>query len=759
MIRNRNSFLSQFVRDSMLKCRMLVILLFPIVSMAQQRLTGTPIGDDGGWVGLDLSTPHVITSVGICPISGHPIQYGMFEGANNPDFSDALPLYMFLDSLAAGQTANIDIHVSRAFRYVRFLARHGSDSEVAGLDFFGLESEGDDSQFYSPTNLPTVSIYVENLQDPVDKENKLRSIISVISADGTKLVQDSGTIRLRGNFTMTLSKKPYQIKFDSKKKLLGSPAKAKKWTLIPSYLDKTLMRNMLSFEISRRIGMTYTPFCVPVNVWVNGDFKGCYELCDKVEIKKGRIDIDEMDSLCVAGDSLTGGYLIEIDEYASEDPIWFNSSHKNPVSFKSPDSDEILDVQRDYITQHFNKMENKLYGKDFDEQTGYQQYLDLNSFLKRHLCEEFIGNTDTYYSVYMYKPRGDDKLYACPIWDQDLSFDDDYRTYPINDKTDWLYRSGGSTTGDMKKFVDILLSDSCASHGLQAEWARLRATLAIDEASLLDVVDSYADSLNQSQEINFWRWPVLLRQIHPNIPVWGSYSAEVEQVKDYISKRIPWMDRKLSCEYSSYNLSISSAGWATLYIPFAAEVPDGLNFYAVTGLDGKEIEKEEVFTIEANKPYLVKGAPGLYSISGYKIPVWDARQLGLLTGTSKGLSAPAGSYVLQEQDGIVGFYRVNPGNVPTITSNKAYLTPPAPAASGAPLRFYPIEDADEMPVGLESIDAESGNGALLRVFNLRGDLVYEGLTSDPAASDVLNNLPKGIYVIREAGKESKRIFK
>lgn len=759
MKRSRCPFLSQFFCDSILKCRMLVILLFPLVASAQQRLTGTPIGsNDGKWVGLDLSTSHVITSVGICPISGHPIQYGIIEGANNSNFSDALPLYMFLDSLSADQTSYIDIHVSRGFRYVRFLARHGSDSEVARLDFYGIESEGDDSQFYSPTNLPAVSIYVENLQDPVDKINQLSSIISVISADGTKLVQDSGTIRLRGNFSLTLSKKPYQIKFDSKKKLLGSPAKAKKWTLIPSYLDKTLMRNMLSFEISRRIGMSYTPFCVPVNVWVNGDFKGCYELCDKVEIKKGRIDIDEMDSLCVAGDSLTGGYLIEIDEYANEEPVWFNSSHKNPISFKSPDSDEILDVQRTYITNHFNKMENKLYKKDFDEKTGYQQYLDLNSFLKRHLCEEFIGNTDTYYSVFMYKPRGDDKLYACPIWDQDLSFDDDYRTYPINEKTDWLYRSGGSTTGDMKKFVDILLSDSCAEHGLQAEWARLRATLAIDETELLDIVDSYADTLNQSQEINFWRWPIMQRQINPNLPVWGSYAAEVAQVKDYISKRIPWMDKKLSCESSTYNLSISSAGWATLYIPFAAEVPNGLNVYTVTGLDGKEIVKEETFTIEANKPYLVKGTPGLYTISGYKIPVWDARQSGLLTGSNKKLSAPVNSYVLQKQNGIVGFYRVYSGSVPTIMANKAYLTIPS-SAVGAPLHFYQVDDTEEMPNGLETIDVDTSDGVSLCVYNLRGELVYEGIPSDPATSDVLNNLPKGIYVIREAGKVSKRIIK
>ena len=740
-----------------LKSMMLFMMLTPFVVSAQQRLTGTPIGSGKDWMGFDLSTPHVITSVGICPSSSNPTRYGLIEGANTSDFSDALPLYMILDSLTVDQTAYADINVSRAFRYVRYLGPHGYRSEVAQLEFYGIEAEGDDSLFYSPTNLPTVSIYVEGLKDPIDKENQLHSIISIISADGKKLVQDTGTIRLRGNFTMTLDKKPYRIKFDQKRHILGSPSKARKWTLLPNLLDKTLMRNMLAFEISRRIGLTYTPFCIPVNVWVNGDFKGCYELCDQVEIRKGRIDIDPMDSLCVAGDSLTGGYLIEIDGYATDEPVWFNSTHKNPVTIKSPDSDEILDVQKAYIKSHFNKMEKKLYNKDFDEETGYQQYLDLPSFIKRHLHQEFVGNTDTYYSVYMYKPRGDDRLYACPVWDMDLSFDDDYRTYPINEKSDWLYRSGGSNIGDMKRFVDILLSDSCAEHGLQAEWARLRATKVIDETSLLNVVDSFADSLYQSQEINFWRWPVMLQQIHPNIPVWGSYLAEVAQVKDYISKRIPWMDTKLSCTIGDYELSISSIGWETIYIPFAAAVPEGLSAYMISEANDGKLKLQTVTTFEANKPYLVQGEPGLYTISGYRIPEWDRRPLGLLTGSCKETWAPTDSYVLQKQNGVVGFYRVTPGKVQTLAANKAYLTLPT-ADPEALLSYYEISDVID-PERQEAIAAEINDGSMLRVYNLRGELVLEGIPSDPATSTMLNRLSKGIYVVRMAGKEYKRIHK
>ena len=108
------------------------------------------------------------------------------------------------------------------------------------------------------------------------------------------LLSEPGTIRERGNYSRNFPKKPYRIKFDSKQHVLDAPAKAKKWTLINNYGDKTLMRNMLAFEISRQLGMPYTPYSKAVDVLLNGEYKGCYQLCDQVEVNKKRVAIDEL---------------------------------------------------------------------------------------------------------------------------------------------------------------------------------------------------------------------------------------------------------------------------------------------------------------------------------------------------------------------------------------------------------------------------------------------------------------------------------
>jgi hypothetical protein len=186
------------------------------------------------------------------------------------------------------------------------------------------------------------------------------------------------------------------------------------------------------------MGMPYTPYGTPVDVLLNGEYKGCYQLCDQVEVNPGRVEITEMKPTDIEGTALTGGYFVEVDAYAYDETSWFNSNKGNPVTIKSPSDDEIVTEQYNYIKNYFNKMESQ-----------WQTYLDLNTFLRHFLVGEMSGNTDTYWSVYMYKDRDNDKMYTGPVWDFDLAFENDNRTYPVNNKTDYIYRSGGSCAGNM----------------------------------------------------------------------------------------------------------------------------------------------------------------------------------------------------------------------------------------------------------------------------------------------------------------------
>lgn len=511
------------------------------------------------WVGLDLGTPHIINKVAWSPRNdsqgARRVRLGVFEGANNPDFSDGVPLYLIPEDGTIGVVSSAKVSVTRPFRYVRYIGPNNARCNVAEIEFYGEEcTETTEKEvLYQPTNLPTVVVHVADNKEPKDKVNDLVANISIISKDGKKELYQPGTFRLRGNASMTFDKKPYRIKFDKKQNVLDAPAKAKKWTLIANYGDKTLMRNIIGFELSRRFGQAYTPYIQPVDVFVNGEYKGCYQLCDQVEVGKGRVEIEEMTPEDISGDNLTGGYFIEVDAYADQEKSWFKSKNGNPVTIKSPDEDEIKLAQSTYIKAHFNKLETALFGNDFEDETlGYRQYLDLESFLNHFLIGELNGNTDTYWSLNMYKKRGDDKFYTGPIWDLDLAFENDNRTYPINNLSDWIYATKGSIAGNFRKFVSRIVKDDKKAVALMRElWADARRNKKIYESSLMDFIDQTAETLSQSQDLNFKRWNIMNSYVHQNPKVWGGYDKEVENVKNYLKQRLIKMDYWLKFDATS----------------------------------------------------------------------------------------------------------------------------------------------------------------------------------------------------------------
>lgn len=505
-----------------------------------------------GWAGLDLGTRYVITRVGWMPRDNVPSRMilGVFEGANSPDFMDALPIHIIRSVSEVGKPGKMsyaEVTCSQGFRYVRYVGPASSFAHVAELEFYGHEGMGDHSNLYRITNLPTVSIHTINNTVPRDKVNEIPAQFTIIGDSTCALLSEPGTIRERGNASRDFPKKPWRIKFESKQHVLDAPAHAKKWTLINNYGDKTLMRNLLAFELSRRMGMPYTPYGRAVDVLLNGEYKGCYQLCDQVQVHKDRVDIEEMTPRDNSGDALTGGYFFEIDAYADQDESYFWSNQWKPVSIKSPEADSITYTQRNYIKSHFNKMESNL-----------SRYLDLNTFLRHFLVGELSGNIDTYWSVFMYKHRSNDTIYTGPVWDFDLAFNNDGRIRNPNNMSDYVYRSGGSYVGNMRSFVDkIVIYTPSTQDQLLAIWDEARHN-GIDEDHLVAFVDSMEEELQHSQQLNFLRWPIMNRIVHQNPRIWGSYAAEVGNVRDFISKRIEWMDNRLGYTYVPQSISTVS---------------------------------------------------------------------------------------------------------------------------------------------------------------------------------------------------------
>ena len=508
------------------------------------------------WVGLDLGEPHVITRIGYTPAPGSQgadrMLLSLFEGANSPDFMDALPLYLISSTPTVGYYTTMDINVSRGFRYVRYVGSAGSYCNIAELKFFGHAGEGDDSRFYQITNLPTLSIHVQNNILPTVRGEDFESQ-SVLIYDGGTMTQEYPILfRVRGNFSSTHENKAFRMKYnDGKSHHMmkdghnESPTKCKKWVLINSYRDKTLMRNPVAWAMSKRSEMQWTPWSQVVDLLVNGDYHGTYTLADAVSVDKNRIDITEMGEWDIDEETITGGYFVEVDNNAGREPYHFTSSHGNPISVHEPDEDVIQNSQFRYVQNTWNNMENIVFGANYtDREKGQRSVLDMETFLRHFLTSEFNGNTDMLCQVFLYKERGDDHFYTGPVWDADLALENDQTTYPANQRMDWTYKV--RDTGNWTQFVGRVLSDPSVFANLQEMWAKLRKKGNFEPEDVAADVDSLRNEIRASAYLNFIRWPYLNQWLSLNPAVPGSWEAEVDRVRDYVRDRVAWMDEMLS---------------------------------------------------------------------------------------------------------------------------------------------------------------------------------------------------------------------
>lgn len=563
------------------------------------------------WVGLDLGTPHVITRVGWAPrndgVGPRRVRLGVIQGANSADFLDAVPIYLIREDGVIGKMTYGDVECSKGFRYVRFVSTSDARCNIAELEFYGHPGEGDESKMFRPTNLATVLINTVDAQEPYDKEHDITANIIILDENGVN-VDKPGTVRERGNGSRVFPKKPWRIKFDKKQKVLDAPATAKKWTLINNYGDKTLMRNMIAFEIARRMDMEFVSYCRPVDVILNGEYKGCYQLCDQMEVNPGRLEITEMEDTDIAGDALTGGYFVEVDAYASEEPAgeWFTTNRGMPVTIKSPD-DGGNATQYNYIRQYFNNLETLLYSSNYtDPTTGYRSVLDVETFIKHFIVNELAGNTDTYWSTYMYKERGNPKIYTGPVWDFDLGFDNDVRIYPVNQFSSYLFlQSGASAADQMKNFARrVLVNDGGTRTDISHIWSAARNDRDLSAESLIEYVDQCAALLEQSQQLNFKRWPILSERVHQNPRALGSYKAEVDAVKTYLRSRFTKLDQLMyyDPQYSGIGAAADASEMPQVTV-FAGviTVSAGAEF-SVVAADGKV-----VFSGAGSTPILPRG--------------------------------------------------------------------------------------------------------------------------------------------------------
>lgn len=426
-----------------------------------------------------------------------------------------------------------------------------------------------DAQYPQLTNLPTVYINTENNAPILDKENYVKA--NVVYVDGenvTKYEDYAAGVRGRGNSTWGLAKKPYRLKFDKKQEFLGSDhAKAKNWTFLANYADKALIRNAVAACIGEFAGQPFTASAQFVDLVLNGQYLGNYQISDQMEVNKKRVNVTEQEFPLPADANITGGYFLEVDGFADQEISWFRTSKGVKITIKSPKDDEINRSQAEYIEDYYNQFEEVLFSDEFDDpEKGYRPWIDPETLASWYISTELSANPDGFWSTYMYKEQDDPKLYWGPLWDYDIAFNNCNR---VGDVTNALMLDRGFGSDLSKVWVKRMWEDPWFAELINNKWKELVAKGI--EQHVIDYIDKMAKDMEQSAKKNFSKWPIN-QHVYNELVLFDTYTETIDFLKKFVHEHCAYLTRAFKDKAENMDIDTPSpvfvhdANWTYRFI-------------------------------------------------------------------------------------------------------------------------------------------------------------------------------------------------
>ena len=369
-------------------------------------------------------------------------------------------------------------------------------------------------------------------------------------------------IEIRGSSSQFFEKKSYGVEtWDANNEDidadLGGFPEEEDWILYGPFSDKSLIRNVLIFQLSNAIGMygSRTDF---YELTINDKFLGTYVLMEKIKRDKNRVNISKN-----LDDDISGGYIIKIDKPPDEGYTSANSfsskfdtrgSYVGASDIKFlytyPKSSEISNDQKNYIKNYLNDFEEALLSSNFqDPELGYQKYIDIDSFVDFLILNEISKNIDAYrISTFMHKDKNQ-KLKMGPIWDFNLGFGNvNYCDAEL--ESGWSYKFNDVCGGDNWKvpfWWNRLFEDPAFVSKLKNRWSDLRTNILSDQ-NLQERIDKITNFLieHNAPRRNFDKWTIIGKYVWPNNYIGNNYGEEISYLKNWLEKRVKWMDEEIN---------------------------------------------------------------------------------------------------------------------------------------------------------------------------------------------------------------------
>ncbi len=359
---------------------------------------------------------------------------------------------------------------------------------------------------YSGT-LPVLFINTEGHRDIISKEEYIHADwwldnmgIEEYESIGSAAAPLKTQIKGRGNATWNHNgKRPLRLKLDEKHEMLGMPS-SRHWILLANAgYWQGMINDVLPFEIGRRMGMAWNPRQVPVEIVLNGQYMGLYFLTEKIRVDKDRVNITEQDENETDPQKVTGGWLLEIDNYIEPNRITIWDGNNRQIWFTPHSPEEPNEVQRTYITDFLNQANAAIFTLNKLDRS-WEKYIDVDSLAIFYMTQEIADNIEAFSgSCYMYKQRGDStKLIFGPLWDFGCTYYRWTETYEFNE---FIYENIPNFS--TQRWIDEIVKFPHFQQRVRHYWRHFYQDVY---PTMDEYLDAFAAKINQAGFCDFDRW-------------------------------------------------------------------------------------------------------------------------------------------------------------------------------------------------------------------------------------------------------------
>lgn len=372
-------------------------------------------------------------------------------------------------------------------------------------------------------------IYIDsknnNVLGLIKETGYIETNIAIVDTNGY-VVKDSGLIKVRGNSTALVAKKPFTIKFDNKQNVLGM-GKARKWWLIANCLDPTMLRNELSLGLSQNMGISYTSEHKYAELWLDGVYRGCYQIIEPVDSGKSRVNIN------VEKENAETEFLLQFELSRYDPTATYFVADGFRFEIKAPDEPNA--AQLEYITSTMTEIAKTIKSLNFKE---IEKVIDIDSFAKYYLLNEYFKSVDCgFSSMFFYYKNG--KLFAGPPWDYDLTSGN--LNYNESENSRLCLDTANLFANDaiFFKYLCKCRDFNNAVRHAYAENYEYFENIYVDGGYIDNIIDEYYSVFQRNFDDT--EWVVGQRYWHLTRQPDDTYEKNVDYLRNWLKERNEWL--------------------------------------------------------------------------------------------------------------------------------------------------------------------------------------------------------------------------